>query len=76
MDSMASIPASTVGDSSAAEAWKTSTLTCLPPGGEGRADACGSGNGLAVAAVPPLSRDAARAPAARAAAAVRRDLDR
>ncbi|MGW5336158.1 hypothetical protein [Streptomyces bauhiniae] len=51
-------------------------MTFLPPGGDGSADALGSGNGLAVAAVPPLSRDAARAPAARAAAAARRDLDR
>ncbi|GAA2923586.1 hypothetical protein GCM10010518_08050 [Kitasatospora cinereorecta] len=34
--SMAAIPASTVGDSSPAEAWKTRTLTFAPPGGEGR----------------------------------------
>ena len=33
---MAAIPASTVGDSSVAEAWKTSTLTLAPPGGDGR----------------------------------------
>ncbi|MEU6817952.1 hypothetical protein [Streptomyces sp. NPDC046860] len=70
------MPASTVGDSSVAEAWKTSTFTFWPPGGDGSDDALGSGNGLAVAAVPPLSRDAARVPAARAAAAARRDLDR
>ncbi|MEV7867898.1 hypothetical protein AB0P17_17750 [Streptomyces sp. NPDC088124] len=62
----------TTGDSSVAEAWKTSTLTFWPPGGDGRDNVvgAGSGYGLAVAALEPSS-DAARAPAARAAATPR-----
>ncbi|GGU22945.1 hypothetical protein GCM10010274_06580 [Streptomyces lavendofoliae] len=81
IDSIAAIPASTAGDSAVAEAWKTSTRTSAPPGGEGkdnvvRAPGPGSpGLGPAVAGVP-LSREAARAPAASAAAAPRRVLDR
>jgi hypothetical protein len=35
IDSTAAIPASTVGDSAVAEAWKTSTRTSAPPGGDG-----------------------------------------
>jgi hypothetical protein len=71
------MPASTVGDSSVAEAWKTRTLTLSPPGGDGTDNVVdiGSGYGLAMADVPP-SRDAERAPATRTAAAPRRDLDR
>ncbi|MFJ5222537.1 hypothetical protein [Streptomyces sp. NPDC088400] len=71
------MPASTTGDSSVAEAWKTRTLTFSPPGGDGRDNVVdvGSGYGLAVAALPP-SKDAAMAPAARAAAIPRLDLDR
>lgn len=71
------MPASTVGDSSVAEAWNTRTLTFLPPGGDGKDNVVGTGSGygLAEAVVPP-SRDAARVPVTRTAAAPRRDLDR
>ncbi|GAA2231487.1 hypothetical protein GCM10010232_17550 [Streptomyces amakusaensis] len=82
MDSIAAMPASTAGDSAVAEAWKTSTVTSAPPGGEGRDNVVrlGSGGGCADAAVPPPSRETVsetvRAPAPRSAVRARPgDLD-
>jgi hypothetical protein len=72
------MPAFTVGDSWIAEAWKTSTLTFAPPGGEGRDNVVGGGSGYgrAEAALPPRS-ETVRAPTPSAAVnSPLRDLDR